>query len=110
MTEQNGQVAHRDRYAHLNVDFAFDVGTSEKHHVEFHWGASWAEARIIVDGEEVLCEKHPFGVKNVRRYEVSVGESELHLVVIENQKARLYGALRKRSFRAFIDGNLIVEY
>lgn len=93
-----------------DVDFAFKVGVSEIHQVAFHWDSGWAKAVISVDDIEVLSEKHPFGVKTIRRYETQVGESEVHLVTIVKRKPRLYGGLRKQSFQAYVDDVLVGEY
>jgi hypothetical protein len=93
-----------------DVEFEFDVGSSEKHHVSFAWGQAWGEASVNVDGREVLREKHPFGIKKIRRYEVPVGDSEVHSVVIEKQKPVLAGGVRKQTFRVLVDGDLLGEY
>ena len=104
MTRQN------DEMNKLDVDFAFDVGESEQQHVAFHWGSFWGVARIWVDGIEVCRDRHTFGTENVRKYEVSVGITEVHSVVIEKTKTSVLGGSRKSSFRAFVDDNVVGEY
>jgi len=96
----------------LDVDFAFDVGESEHHHVAFHWGSFWGVARVSVDGIEVLRDRHTFGTRTeiVRKYEVSVGTTEVHNVVIEKTKRSVVGGFRKSSFRAFVDDKVVGEY
>jgi hypothetical protein len=93
-----------------DVDFTLQVGRSEAHQVAFHWDSWHAIAVITVDGKEVLREKHPFAVKTIRRYEASVGESEVHSFVVVKRKPLMYGGLRKQSFQAFVDDELVGEY
>lgn len=94
----------------VDVSFEFEVGESEKHLVDFTWGQWWGDARISVDGREVLRERHPFGLKTVKRYEVTVGESETHEVVIEKTRPLLVAGFRKQAFRAFVDDVQVGEY
>ena len=93
-----------------DVDFSFDVGLAERHHLSFHWRQAWAEASIEVDGLQVLKQKHPFGIRSVRRYQVSVGDSEHHSIVIEKRKPLAWGGIRKQSFRVLVDGKLVAEH
>ena len=67
-------------------------------------------AHISVDGTEVLHEKHPFGVRITRRYAVQTGRTEVHDVVVEKSKRKLYGGFRKQSFNVYVDGTLIHTY
>jgi hypothetical protein len=95
----------------LGADFTFDIGVTEKHHVRFRWGQWWGLARITVDGLEVLRERHNFG-PSIRRYEVSVGESEVHSVVIEKVRPfnDIFAGFSKMTFRLIVDGDLVAEY
>jgi hypothetical protein len=93
-----------------DVDFAFEVGTSERHNVTFHWRLGPGEATISVDGAEVLRERHPFGMKSTRQYKVAVGRAEIHSVVVEKRKPAAWGGVRKQAFRAFVDGELVGEF
>jgi len=45
-----------------------------------------------------------------RRFEFSVGEIEVHTVVIEKTCKRLLGGARKQKCQALVDGELIGEY
>jgi hypothetical protein len=36
------------------MDLSFEIGTREKHHVEFYWDQMWGRLRITVDGERVV--------------------------------------------------------
>lgn len=93
-----------------DLDFSFDVGTSEVHHVTFHWRQWWGEAIIDVDGIQVLRERNPFALQSLRQFEVFVGSLEGHHVVIEKHKHRALGGLRRQSFRVLVDGDLLEEH
>jgi hypothetical protein len=102
---------HPVRWDHLNVEFTLCVGVSEAHEVRFRWVQSHAEAHIEVDGAEVLRKAMPVAtLKTSRRYEVRVGSEEPHAVVIEGHKPALYGGVRKHTFKAYVDGQLVGEY
>jgi hypothetical protein len=96
----------------LNIDFAFDVGTDEKHRVTFHWGQLWGHIRIAVDGVEVMAKNRAInlGSTRTRKFEFSVGHPEVHAVVIEKVSKRVFAGARRQKCRAFVDGELIGEY
>jgi hypothetical protein len=96
----------------LDIDFAFDVGEEEKHRVEFHWGQLFGRVRITVDDVEVVQHNRPvlFGSTARRKFEFSVGEHEVHAVVIEKVSHRFLGGARKQTCQAFVDGELVREY
>jgi hypothetical protein len=96
----------------LNIDFAFDVGDRETHHVAFHWGQSFGRVRITVDAVEVLEKNRAINVRSTatRKFEFPVGETEVHRVLIEKISPRLLGGARRQKCRAFVDGELVGEY
>jgi hypothetical protein len=96
----------------LDIDFVFEVGDTEKHHVAFHWGQLFGRVRITVDFTEVVQENKAlrFTSKPVRTFEFSVGDTETHAIVIEKTRKRFLGGARKQSCRAFVDGELVGEY
>jgi len=94
----------------LDVEFSFEVGDHEKHTVAFQWREGAGEARMAVDGVEVLRERHAFGIKLTRRYEVTVGQDEAHRVTVEKTKSRLWGGRRRQSFRVLVDDRQIAQY
>jgi hypothetical protein len=96
----------------LDIDFAFDVGEEEKHRVAFHWGQLFGRVRITVDFMKVLEENHAvrLGSSATRKFEFSVGETEVHAVRIEKTRKRVLGGARKQTCRAFVDEELVGEY
>jgi hypothetical protein len=96
----------------LDIDFAFDVGDTEKHRVGFHWGQLFGRIRITVDFIEVMHKNQAITLrsKTTRRFELSVGEDEVHDVLIEKIRPRFLGGARKQKCRAFVDGELVGEY
>ncbi len=93
-----------------DVDFSFSVGSAETHEVDVHWTQWWGEITVAVDGEPALRERHPLGMRSLRRYTLTVGHAERHDVVIEKRKARLAGGVRAQAFRAVVDGDLVAEH
>jgi hypothetical protein len=96
----------------LDFDFAFEVGDEEKHQVAFHWGQLFGRVRITVDDVEVVQHNRPvvFGSTARRKFEFSVGQHEVHEVVIEKVSHRFLGGARKQKCQAFVDGELVGEY
>ena len=96
----------------LDIDFALEVGDEEKHRVAFHWGQLWGRVRITVDSEEVVQKNRPFTLRSTRtrKFEFSVGHTEVHAVVIQKTSPRLLGGARKQSCQVFVDGELVGEY
>ena len=96
----------------LNIDFAFDVGTEEKHRVTFHWGQFWGRILITVDGVEIVVQNRAInlGKTRVRKFEFLVGHPEAHTVVIEKVSKRVFAGARRQKCRAFVDGELVGEY
>src|ERR1700753_4055586 len=93
-----------------DVDFSFRVGNVEVHSIDFHWAQGPAEAVVNVDGVETLRERHPFGMKSLRRYELTVGRDEIHTVLIEKRKPFAWGGVRQQTFRVYVDGQLSAEH
>lgn len=94
----------------LGIDFEFDVGDVEQHHVQFRWGQVFGLAQIWVDGAEVLRERHIFGFDTTRSYQVLVGTDEVHSVRIEKVRPQYLSGFRKQGCRAFVDGRFIGDY
>jgi hypothetical protein len=96
----------------LDIDFSFEVGDEEKHLVDFHWGQLFGRVRVTVDGIEVVQHNRPviFGSTAQRKFAFSVGEDEVHSVVIEKTSHRFLGGARKQKCQAFVDGALVGEY
>jgi hypothetical protein len=92
------------------VDFEIEVGVSEKHRVGFHWNQFWGVVRIDVDSIQVLRKLSFIARQASRRYEVSVGSSEVHKVVVERTKTPLYGSLEQQAFRVFVDDRFVGDY
>jgi len=96
----------------LDIDFAFDVGDQEKHRIAFHWGQLFGRVRVTVDDVEVVQHNRAFSFGSTvpRKFEFSVGQSEVHAVVIEKTSPRFLGGARRQKCRAFVDGELVGEY
>jgi len=96
----------------LDIDFTFEVGDEEKHQVAFHWGQLLGRVRVTVDDVEIVQHNRPvmFASTGRRRFAFSVGQDEVHDVVIEKISHRFLGGARKQKCNAFVDGELVGEY
>jgi hypothetical protein len=96
----------------LDIEFAFEVGNEEKHQVAFHWGQLFGRVRVTVDDVEIVQHNRPvmFASTGRRRFAFSVGQHEVHDVVIEKISRRFLGGARKQKCQAFVDGELVGEY
>jgi hypothetical protein len=96
----------------LDIDFAFEVGDQEKHQVAFHWGQFRGLLRVTVDGVEVVAHNRPAMLASTarRKFAFSVGQHEVHEVVIEKISHRFLGGARKQKCQTFVDGKLVGEY
>ncbi len=71
---------------------------------------------VKVDGIEVFKMRKTFGFRKLRRYELSVGTSEVHSLVIEKRLRIERGphptpaGLREQDFSVLVDGRLIGQF
>ena len=76
----------------LGLDYDLVVGTSEKHHVVYHWGQLSGLTRISVDGVEVLKKHRMFDFFRTKwRCEVSIGKIEVHRFGVEQRILWFWG-------------------
>ncbi len=58
-----------------DVRYQVEVGTDERHLLDVSWDQVWGLMSIRVDGAEVVHRRHLFGLRRVRRFELSVGRA-----------------------------------
>ncbi len=92
-----------------DIDLELEVGDDETHVVDFHWDQTWGKVRAGVDGVQVLKDRVLGGFKTTRRWELSVGEAEVHDVVFEKRAPRFFGGFQKQTVKVFVDGDLVRE-
>jgi hypothetical protein len=92
-----------------DVRYQVEIGTQERHVLDVSWDQVWGLMSVTVDGNEVVHRRHLFGLRRVRRYEFSVGQSELHDVVVEKRKTLLVGGVRHQAVEVFVDGEKVDE-
>ncbi len=102
----------QNRAMHLDIDFSFEVGEQERHRVAFHWGQLWGRVSIKVDEIRVVEKNQAFTLRTpqTRKFEFSVGEAEVHHVVIEKTRKRVLGGARKQVCKVLVDGTEVAEY
>jgi hypothetical protein len=109
------------------MKLSFEVGTREKHLVDFRWNQMWGSLRIIVDGKiierrffQLASPNKPassnckstedswviFGKKIdlLNRWEFTVGRDEKHTVTIEKRRQKWLAGIRPQHYRVLIDG------
>jgi len=92
------------------MEFEFEVGATEPHRVRFRTSKANGKVTIFVDGVSVKQEKFRFWIPVHRRYELRVGDSEMHEVAIEVAFARLARKLIKPTCTAYVDGEVVGTY
>lgn len=86
------------------MNFTFDVGSSEKHKVNFHLNQFIGNVRISVDNEVVVKDFRMFSTSLTKKYEFPVGGKERHDVAIEITRQLILGGARKQDYKVYIDG------
>jgi hypothetical protein len=92
-----------------DIDLELEVGDDEKHVLDFHWDQTWGKVRVDVDGVEVLKDRVIGGFKTTRRWELCVGDVEVHEVLIEKHAPRFFGGFQRQEVKVFVDGDLAGE-
>ncbi len=92
------------------MEFEFELGAAEPHQVRFHTSTANGKVTIFVDGETVKQEKFRLWIPIHRRYELRVGDSEVHEVAIEVAFARLARKFTKPTCTAYVDGEVVGTY
>jgi hypothetical protein len=92
------------------LEFHFDVGEAEHHEVGFHFNRTWGPLRISVDDETVVKTFDIFRWATTERYELSVGETECHHVVIEKTRKRWTGGFVPQQCVAYVDDEEVGRY
>ena len=92
------------------LEFEFEVGESERHNVAFRFDQLLGPLQISVDGKPVIKKFEVFSLRPTRRYEFSVGSSELHEVRIEKTRKAIVGGFQAQQCVTYVDGEEIGRY
>ena len=92
------------------MKFAFTVGKDEPHQVVFSFDQFIGKLEIKVDGQTVTNDFRIFSLTLTKRYELTVGVNEKHLVVIEKKRKLFLAGVRPQQYRVFVDGHLVQTY
>lgn len=93
----------------FDVRYQVEIGAEERHVLDVSWDQVWGLMSVRVDGNEVVHRRHLFGLKRVRSYDLSVGEREVHKVVVEKRKTLPLGGVRHQAVDVYIDGEKVDE-
>ena len=92
------------------MKFSFQVGTQEQHQVDFSFDQFAGNLEIRVDGQPLVKDFRMLSLRLTKRYEFTVGSSELHQIAIEKKRKLFLAGLRPQRYRIFIDGQLAQTY
>jgi hypothetical protein len=92
------------------MKFSFEVGTEERHVVEFYFNSMRGDLSIKVDRQRVVSDFRMLSLSRIKQYAFNVGINEQHAVRIEKERKLLFAGLRQQKYRVFIDNQLIREY
>ena len=92
------------------LEFQFEVGQGERHEVGFRFNRTWGPLRIKVDDETVVKKFDMFRWTTTERYELTVGQSERHDVVIEKKRKRWMGGFSPHQCVAWVDDEEVGRY
>jgi hypothetical protein len=93
----------------FDVHYQVEIGSEEQHVLDVSWDQVWGLMSVRLDGNEVVHRRHLFGLRRVRRYELSVGEREVHQVAVEKRKTLLVGGVRHQAIDVYVDGEKVDE-
>ena len=88
------------------MKFSIEVGTNEKHLIEFNFNQLLGRVMLRVDGEVVLKKARWFSEPLVDRYEFEIGQFEPVRLRIEKERKLLIGS----RYRVFVDQRLTQLY
>jgi hypothetical protein len=87
----------------------FEVGSNERHQVNFDFDQTWGKLTISVDGNVLVKQRILISVSLVRQWEFDVGSDEVHHVRIEKRRARHLAFAKPQPVTAFVDGKQIAQ-
>ncbi len=92
------------------LEFQFEVGEEERHEVNFRFNRTYGPVTISVDDQKVVHKLKMFSLAKTERYELAVGESERHDVVIEKTRKRWLGGFFPQECVAYVDEKEVGRY
>ncbi len=92
------------------LEFRFEVGEEERHKVNFRFNRTLGPLTISVDDQPVVKKLKLFSVTTKERYELTVGETERHDVVIEKTRQGFLGGFHPQHCIAYVDKREVGRY
>ena len=95
------------------MEFAFEVGTNEKHHIRFRQNWFTRDVFVLVDNKQVIYKdgQDPGGnYYSPFPLYFSVGVVEKHHICIEPLEEGFLLLGRRRNYRVLVDGKFDGEY
>lgn len=91
------------------MHMTFEVGTAERHQVDFDFDQTWGGLTIAVDSEPIIEQRILFSVSLLRKWEFDVGRDERHHVRIEKRRALFLAFSKPQPVTAFVDGEQVAQ-
>jgi hypothetical protein len=91
------------------VQLIFEVGSQERHQIDFTFDQFWGGLNIRVDGEPVVDQVQMFSVRLTNDWDFEIGENERHHVRIEKRRKLFLGGFRPQLVTAFVDGQQVAS-
>ena len=88
------------------MKFSIEVGTNEKHTVEFNFNQLLGRSIVRVDNREVFRKERWFSEPLVDRLAFEIGQFEPVRVRIEKERKLIFGS----KYRIYIDDRLLEFY
>jgi hypothetical protein len=92
------------------LEFQFGVGEDERHEVGFRFNRTWGPLMISVDDQPVVKKFEMFRWSTTERFELTVGETERHDVVIEKKRKRWMSGFFPHQCIAYVDDEEVGRY
>lgn len=88
------------------MKFSIELGTNEKHVLEFTFNQLFGRSVVKVDGREILKKARWFSEPLADRYEFEVGQFEPVRLRIEKERKLIFGS----RYRVYMDNRLTQFY
>jgi hypothetical protein len=91
------------------LKYQFEVGTVEKHLIDFSLNRMNGKISIKIDNHPILNKGNPFWVPRSDSYEFKVGDREIHNIVIKWNRPVFFPFFLKWESSIIVDNKLLKE-
>jgi hypothetical protein len=91
------------------MKFSVEIGSKEKHQIDFSFNQIFGGLVIRADGQVVRRDFRGLSFSTVKAYEFQLGCDEKLVVRIEKERRLVFGYLFPQKYRVFVNGDLITS-